>query len=68
MIVGKEVIPYNNELYMVQRKYKEMTVKEDKIIELRDFLGCDLVLRNNGYLFFCELIKEAETVNDEIAN
>ena len=65
MIVGKEIIPYNDVLYMVEKRYKEATVKENMTNELKEFLGCDLVLRKNGYLFFCTIIKEAEIINDE---
>jgi hypothetical protein len=33
-----------------------------KIQELKDLLQCDIVLRKDGYLLYCEQIPEAEIV------
>jgi hypothetical protein len=40
----------------------EDSIKQDKIQELKDLLECDIVLRKDGYLLYCEQIPEAEIV------
>jgi hypothetical protein len=59
----KEFIRHNDNLYMIVEIYSEQRVKHDKIQELRELLECDIVLRKDGLLLFCEKIQEAEVVS-----
>jgi hypothetical protein len=62
----KEFINYQNNLYWVYRKVKEHQIKPEYITQLRDFWGCDTVLKQNNtqekYLLFLMLIPEAEVL------
>ena len=59
----KEFIRHSDNLYMIVEMYSEQKVKHDKIQELRELLECDIVLRKDGLLLFCEKIQEAEVVS-----
>jgi hypothetical protein len=62
----KELVNYQNNLYWVYRKVKEHQVKPDNITLIRDYWGCDIVLKQNNtqekYLLFLILIPEAEVL------
>ena len=60
--MNKILIKFNDNLYFQKRKYMEDSVKQDKIHELKDLLECDIVLRKDGYLIYCEQIAEAEII------
>ena len=60
--MNKILVKFNDNLYFQKRKYMEDSVKQDKIQDLKELLGCDIVLRKDGYLLYCELIPEAEIV------
>lgn len=60
--MNKIFIKFNDNLYFQKRKYMEESVKADKIQDLKDLLQCDIVLRKDGYLLYCEQIPEAEIV------
>jgi hypothetical protein len=59
----KEFIRHNDNLYLIIQIYYEQRVKSDKIQELRELLECDIVLRKDGLLLFCEKIQEAEVIS-----
>ena len=61
----KEFIRYNDKLYLIIEIYSEQRVKSDKIQELRELLGCDIVLRKDGLLLYCEQIAEAEVITED---
>lgn len=63
-MIIKEFIRFNDGLYILKRKFQELSVKQDKIQELKSLLGCDIVLRKDGWLLYCEQIAEAEIVNE----
>lgn len=58
-----EFIRFNEDLFVINRKYPEPKVKPDKIEELRQIFSCDIVLRKDGMLFFCRKIEDAEIIN-----
>jgi len=62
----KEIITFRDKLYLVQRKFKESSVKSDKINEIKELLNSSIVLKQrNGdtdYLFFLDEIPEPEIV------
>ena len=61
-MIRHEMVKFNDNLYFVVRKYPEDIIKTDKIQELRELIGADIVLRQNGWLFYCEQIPEAEII------
>jgi hypothetical protein len=63
-MIIKELIRFNDGLYILKRKFQELSVKSDKVQELKSLLGCDIVLRKDGWLLYCEQIAEAEIVNE----
>jgi len=60
--MNKEFIRYNDNLYTLTKRYQEVSVKADKIQELKELLNCDIVLRKDGWLLYCEQVEEAEIV------
>lgn len=63
-MMNKELFEYQGNLYWVYRKVKEDHIKSENISDLKEFWGCDVVLKEsnntNGYLIFLILIPEAE--------
>jgi hypothetical protein len=61
----KEFIRHNDKLYLIVEIYAEQKIKPDKIQELRGLLDCDIVLRKDGLLLYCEQIAEAEVITED---
>ena len=61
-MIRNEFIKFNDNLYILKAKYPQERVRLDKIQELRELLECDVVLKQNGWLFYCEQIQEVEIV------
>jgi len=65
-MLSKELVNYQGKLFYVYRRFKETHVKTDRISELRDLLGCDIVLKQNNTndktLIFLREIKDAEVL------
>ena len=61
-MIRNEIIRFNDNLYLLKAKYSAESVRIDKVQELRELLKCDIVLKQNGFLFYCEQIEEAEIV------
>ena len=56
----KEIITANGNLYQLIRKIKENRLKNPDTEILKEYFYCDTVLRKQGILYFCRLIKEIE--------
>ncbi len=61
-MIRQELIRFNDNLYILKAKYPQERVRIDKTQELKELLECDVVLKQNGWLFYCEQIQEAEIV------
>ena len=61
----KEIIRHNDLLYIVKELYPEHAIKADKVQELKELLECDILLRKNGILLYCEQIAEAEVITED---
>ena len=65
-MINKELFKYRDNLYWIFRKVKEHQLKPEVVAPLREYWGCDLVLRNNQgeekYLYFLVEIPEAEVI------
>ena len=66
MINCKETINYQGNLFYVRKKIKENQIKPELIDSLKNYLDCDIVLKQNnqeGNLFiFLVLIPVAEII------
>ena len=63
-MIKNEFVKFNDNLYLIIQKYHEDKVRIDKVQELKDVLGCDIVLKNNNVLYYCNLIPELEIINE----
>lgn len=61
-----ELINFNANLYILYRKIKETRLVPDKINELKEIWSCEAALRNNGFIYFCRLIPDAELVEESV--
>lgn len=59
----KEFVNYQDKLYWVYRKIKQHQIKEGSLSDLKDFWGCDVVVKsknqNDELLLFMREIEEA---------
>ena len=66
----KELVNYQDKLYMVYKKLKPHQINDGSINDIRDFWRCDVVVRNrinnDDTLLFLREIPEAEIVKDII--
>ena len=56
----KQIISANNNLYQLVRVLKENQLKDPNTEDLKEYFLCDTVLRKQGVLYFCRIIKEIE--------
>ena len=61
-MIRNEFIKFNDNLYLIKEKYHEEKIRIDKVQDLRELLGCDIVLKNNNILYYCDIVPEAEIV------
>jgi hypothetical protein len=58
-----ELINYNNRLYNVKRKFRDIALKPDFDTNImKTWTRTDLLLRKDGILYCCELIEDAEII------
>ena len=56
----KEIIYANDKAYQLVRVIRESRLKNPDMEILREYFNCDSLLRKQGKLYFCRLIKEIE--------
>ena len=56
----KEIITANDNLYQLVRILREDQLKNPNMEDLKEYFLCDTLLRKQGLLYFCRLIKEIE--------
>jgi len=56
----KEIISANGNLYQLIRVLKENQLKNPNMEDLKEYFLCDTLLRKQGLLYFCRIIKEIE--------
>ena len=56
----KEIITANGNLYQLIRTLKESELNNPNTEDLKNYFYCDTVLRKQGILYFCRIIKEIE--------
>ena len=66
MILNKELINYNNNLYWVYRRIRESSINVGKVNDVKELWLCDIVLKQriqeNDILIFLREIPDAECV------
>lgn len=66
----KELFNFQDKLYFIERKFNESRIKPEFIEDLKNYWGCDNVVRqmhrqtNENYLLFLKEIPEAEILPD----
>lgn len=62
MLLHKELVHFNNELYWVYRKVRAEVVKD--VDTIKQYWHCDVALRQGELIFFCRHIPNAEIVEE----
>ena len=57
MVLNKQLVEFNGELYWVYRKVKVEQVKD--ATTLKDFWNCDIALKQQEWIWVCRHIPEA---------
>lgn len=57
MILNKQLVNFNNELYWLYRKIKAEYIKD--VTGLKEFWMCDIALKQGDDIWFCRHIPEA---------
>ena len=62
----KQIITANGNLYQLIRVITESRLKNPNMEDLKKYFYCDTLLRKQGKLYFCRLIKEIkyEEINE----
>jgi hypothetical protein len=67
-MLNKELVNYQNKLYYIYKKLKQDRIKDGHVNDLREYWGCDIVVKsrinNDDTLLFLNEITEAEIVKD----
>ena len=56
----KEIIQANGNLYQLIRVITESRLKNPNMEDLKKYFYCDTLLRKQGKLYFCRLLKEID--------
>jgi hypothetical protein len=62
----KQVINFQDTLYIIKRTIKETRIKEEFVQEYKEFLGADAVLKKDGMYYFVNRIEEAQIIEEEV--
>ena len=58
-----EYINYNNNLYIVRRQFEASKLKPNFDTNvMKEWTGTDVLLKKNGILYCCELVPNAEII------
>ena len=60
----KEIIYANDKVYQLVRVIREDRLKNPDMEILKEYFNCDKLLRKQGRLYFCRLIKEVEIITN----
>jgi hypothetical protein len=66
-MLNKELVNYQNKLYYIYKKLKQDRIKDGYVNDVKDFWGCDIVVRsrinNDDTLLFLREIEEVTYVS-----
>jgi len=63
--IVKQVLNFQNNLYIVERIIRETSIKEQHVMEYKNCLMCDAVLKKDGMYYFVNKIDEAQIIPEE---
>jgi hypothetical protein len=63
--IVKQVINWEDSLYIIKRIIKESSIKEEFIHSYKEDIKADNVLRKNGHYFFVEKITDVQPIEEE---
>jgi hypothetical protein len=71
MSLSKELIKYQDKLYLLYDKVKEKHIKPEKIDDLKLLWGCDVIVKQKTpvgdvYLLFLNEIQEADVIEESV--
>jgi hypothetical protein len=58
----KQVLNFQDNLYIVERIIKEEDIKEKHVQEYKEYIHTDIVLKKNGIYYFVNKIQDAEII------
>lgn len=61
--LNRQFINFEDRLLEVRRRFREEHIKDIELV--KQYYDCDTTLRQDGFLYFCVEIPEAEIVSDE---
>ena len=64
--ISKQVVNWEDSLYIIKRTLKETSIKEEFVQEYKDYICADTVLKKNGIYYFAQKIEEAQLVEEEV--
>lgn len=62
MSFNREVVAFNDKLYIIVRKFRDHP--DFPITEAKEYYMCDTVLRKEGILYVCRMIEEAQVIEE----
>ena len=60
--LNRQVINFNDVLFIVKRVIKEEYIKAEFVQEYKDYLACDTVLKKDNLFYFVNKVEEAEII------
>lgn len=61
----KQIVNYQDSLYIIKRMIKETSIKEEFVQEYKEWIGCNTVLRKDGIYYFANKINEVQIIPEE---
>jgi len=63
--IVKQVINWEDSLYIIKRTLPESSIKEEFVHSYKEDIKADNVLRKNGHYFFVEKITDVQPIEEE---
>ena len=61
----KQVVNFQDNLYIIKRAIKETNIKEKFVQEYKEWIGCDTILKKDGMYYFAIKIDEVQIIPEE---
>ena len=61
----KQVINFQDTLYILKRTIKTEYIKEEFVNEYKEHIGCDTVLKKDNLYYFCQKVDEAQIFEEK---
>lgn len=60
--IVKQVINFQDNLYIIKRTIREEFIKEEFVQEYKDYINADSVLKREGVYYFVSKIEESQII------